>query len=433
MAEGPSRRMIVSAGAVAGLATAAPAAAASPKSGTPVFTDEQIARTYERYASFGDKAAGGPGDSACGEWLEGELKALGYAVRRQGYEAPAFDAKVVELTTGAAKATVIPQAIVVTTAAGGLTGPLRVAGESPGAADSIALVAMPYSRWSTIRGPAERLVKAAIAEGAAGVVLITTGPTGEALALNAPADVPVFDRPVATMAPKDAGPFLAAARKGERGTLTLTGRVYRRPAYNVIGSLKRGGAHTLAISTPRSGWFNCVGERGPGLAVWLALAGWAVKALPKTDVVLLATSNHEYENDGGHHFMQHEAPPVAETALWVHLGANVAARDWHELGGSPLPSADPQRYLQASPKIFEATKAAFAGQPGLEQVYPASVATSAGELTHVLRAGYDPAIGIFGAHRFHHARKDDLACASPPLARKVAEAMARVIVGHLGA
>ena len=52
----------------------------------------------------------------------------------------------------------------------------------------------------------------------------------------------------------------------------------------------------------------------------------------------------------------------------MHLGAAVAARDWHERGAqlSPLPSADPQRFLLASGALLNAARAAFAGQPGLE-------------------------------------------------------------------
>jgi hypothetical protein len=116
----------------------------------------------ERYQSFGDKASGGPGDTASGEWIEGELKALGYAVARQPFDIPAYEGEAT-LTAGSARAGVIPQAIVVPTPAGGVSGPLYAAGSGTGA--GIALVVLPHARWSTVVGQVERRVQAAFAAG----------------------------------------------------------------------------------------------------------------------------------------------------------------------------------------------------------------------------------------------------------------------------
>lgn len=79
------------------------------------------------------------------------------------------------------------------------------------------------------------------------------------------------------------------------------------------------------------------------------------------------------------------APPVAATRFWLHLGANVAARDWHELPGkwAPLPSDDSQRILSIIPDLLPLTRAIFAGQIGYEA--PSAV-LSAGELDEVIKA-----------------------------------------------
>ena len=393
--------------------------------------EAEALRIVERYVGFGDKASGGPGDIACGAWVEQELAAAGYVCRRQGFEMPAYAGEAT-LTVGTSVADLIPQAIVVPTQTGGLAGPLYVAGSGKGG-PGIALLILAHGRWSSIVGGITRQVREVFAGGASAVVIIPTGPTGEALALNAPPDKPLFDRPVAVLAPKDAGPFLAAARRGEVGRLTTAGRSFRRPAFNVTAALDRGAAKTMVLSTPRSGWFGCAGERGSGMAAYLMLVRWAARAKLPVNLALIVTSGHEYENAGGEHFMQELAPKPDKTALWVHLGANVAARDWHERGTlSPLPSADPQRFLLASPQILAAAKAAFAGQPGLEQPYPADPAFAAGELGNILRAGYTPAIGIFGGHRFHHARADDMRCINPALIPPVTRAFAKVITTALG-
>lgn len=384
-------------------------------------------RILERYDGFGDKASGGPGDNASGEWLEGELEALGYACARQTFEAPAFEGEA-RLTCGTATADLIPQAIVRTTPPSGIAGPLWIAGAGP-ARGGIALVLLPYARWSTILGEPERRVRAAIAAGAEAVVLVTTGPTREAVALNTPLEPPLFDRPVAVLAPKDAGPFLEAAQSGASATLAIEGRAFRRPAFNLTARLDRGAKKALVISTPRSGWFGCAGERGSGLAVWLRLARWAAATHLPVNVALVATSGHEYEYAGGELYIAEMAPRPAETALWVHVGANAAARDWHERGPMllPLPSADSQRFLLASAPLLDAARAAFAGLPGLEAPYAADPKAAAGELGSILHAGYGPVIGLFGVHRYHHTRGDDLRCVSAELIPPVADAFARVV------
>ncbi len=389
--------------------------------------EAEAQRVLEAYQSFGDKASGGPGDTVSGEWLEGELRAMGYACLRQTYDVPAYEGEAL-LTCGTATADLIPQAIVLPTSASGVSGPIYVAGPGKGGA-GVALVILPHARWSSIVGAIGQRVTAAFNAGAGAVVVVTTGPTGEALALNAPPDKSRFKGPVAVMAPKDAGPFLRAAERGEMATLRMPGRSFRRPAFNVTATLKTGAAKTLVISTPRSGWFGCAGERGSGMAAYVLLVGWAARAKLPVDIALISTSGHEYENAGGERFIHELAPKPDQTALWVHLGANVAARDWHERGAAltPLPSADPQRFMLASPALLPAAQSAFAGLPGLEQPYPADPAQAAGELGNILRAGYNPAIGIFGGHRFHHARADDLRCVSPALIPPVVEAFKKVI------
>jgi hypothetical protein len=106
----------------------------------------------------------------------------------------------------------------------------------------------------------------------------------------------------------------------------------------------------------------------------------------------------------------------------------VAARDWRERSPlSPLPNADPQRILQADADLLPAIRAAFAGQPGLEAPEPIDRSRAAGELASILHAGYPSALGVFGSHRFHHARSDDLRCVSPTLIPPVVQALMQVI------
>jgi hypothetical protein len=429
----PSRRSLLKGAGLAALA--APADAAPGDDAAPEAAIFQA--SLERYAGFGVKASGGAGDEACGAWLEQELTTAGYACRRQPFDAPYFDVRQATLVCGDAKAAVIPQAIVAPTGSQGLTAPLRIPSECADLAGAIALLVLPFKRWAGLEDPqVAHPLADAIQRGAAGVVLVTTGPTHEAIALNVSTHSPPVGKPVALLAPKDAEPFVAAALAGQTATLTLDGDgggAARRQAWNLIARLDRGALQTLVISTPRSGWFTCAAERGSGLAVWLWLAKWLARTRPGVNVELLATSGHEYVYLGGEHYLAEAAPPPARTKVWVHIGASAAARDWHEIGPRllPLPTADAQRVLTATPDRLDATRRAFAGVSGLEATYLADKVMAGGELINVLNAGYTSATGLYGIHRYFHTPADDLACVSGDLVWPVAAAYRAAIASYL--
>jgi hypothetical protein len=413
-----SRRTFLGAGAIASLGGTAMTATVSPvpTAEDPPSSHEAIEEDLRKYVGFGNKRAGGPGDTACGEWLAEELGKAGYAVERQTFQAPYFEASKAELTLGETTAIVLPQPIVIPTGASGVTGPLvrvDVAGHFQGSLEgALAVVDLPSARWSSalarpIRGP----IEAAFTAGAKAVLVITNGPTGKIIALNTDGRQPMFAGPVALLAPDEAAPFLAAAVLREEATLTVDGVGGRRDAFNFVGRLNRGKAKWLAVSTPRSGWFGCAAERGGGVAAWLDIARWAPAALPDYNLALICNTGHEYEYLGASEAMKKIAPPVEATRFWLHLGANVAARDWREMPGgpTPLPNVDAQRVLSISPDLVSLAQTVFSGQLGYEAPVSSAV-LSAGELDEVIKAGYAPAAGVFGIHRYHHAAEDDERC-----------------------
>lgn len=403
-----SRRTLLGAGALLPMA-ATSAAAALPATAT-------IEADLKRYVGFGNKRAGGSGDTACGQWLAGELEKVGYKVERQSFSVPFFEETRAELTCEGATASVYPQPIVIPTGPDGVSGPLvrvdaagRFTGSMQGA---IALVDLPFARWSSMLTPAARRpTEAAFAAGAKAVVAITNGPTRKVTALNADGRKPMFAGPVALLAPENADKFLAAAMQGRSAKLVLDGQGGQRPAFNFVGRIDRGKGRWVAVSTPRSGWFGCAAERGPGVAAWLDLARWARTALPDYDLAFICNTGHEYEYLGAAEAMKQIAPPIASTKFWLHLGANVAARDWRELpgGAMPLPNVDSQRVLSISPTLLPLAQKVFAGQIGYEAPVSSAV-LAAGELEEVIKAGYAPAAGVFGIHRFHHVAEDDERC-----------------------
>ena len=421
----PTRR-----GVVAG-AAATPLLAGQATAGADLIS---IRTDLETWVAMGDKASGGPGDRDSGAWMESRLRLFGYRTQRQVFRAPSDRLGSVALTLGNASVQGLAQAPASVTGPGGVTGGLTLGRPTAPARGALVVVDLPARRWSSVRQPELRTLADEVrASGAAGLILVTNGPTGEAIALNAPAGAPPFGVPTLVLAPKDAGPVLAAAREGRTARLVIDGEASQRPAFNLIGRIDRGKGRTVVLSTPRSGWFTCAGERGPGVALWLALLPWMAKHLKNHDIVVITASGHEYENLGAEAFLHREAPAPERTALWVHLGAGIAARDWKETpqGLSPLDRPDPARVLMGSAHLVEILKESFAGEAGLDAPLPAGPA-AAGELAEILKAGYPAAFGVFGAHRFHHTILDDARCLDPALVERLLPRFQAAMLKALG-
>ena len=363
----------------------------------------------EKHASFGDKFSAGPGDVATAGWIAGRLRGAGYDVAESTFEAPFFIARSTELRAGNTTAAVIPQAPVAPTGAAGVSAPLALVEAAVGdVRGKIALVVAPFARHAALfpNNGLGATVRAAAKAGAAAVVIVTTGPSGEAIALNAPEDGPFVAVPAAVLAPKHAAPFVAAARAGATATLVLDGEATHKPSPNIVARLTRG-ERWLAISTPRSGWFGCVGERGTGTAVFLELAAWAARRFPDASVFLMNTGGHEYFFAGSHRVV-HEAPPPDRTMVWAHIGATLAARDSAVRDGqiATLDSVDPSRTLMTTEAARAAAAQAFHGLAGLEQ--PVAVRPQAGELSTFTDLGYARAFAVIGQHAWFHTVEDTL-------------------------
>jgi hypothetical protein len=390
-----------------------------------------IAADLKRYVGFGRKNSGGYGDEAAGDWMAGELRNAGFSVRRLQIDVPWFDAEAATIAVENGDASLTPIGVVVPTADAGVTARAvyvhAAAGPAASLQGAVAVIDLPFGRWSSARSePIRRLIEQASSLGAAAAIVITNGPTGEAIALNADGRAPVASCPSAILAPREASPVLAAAMRSAPATVRIAGAGGRRKASNIVATLKRGQSRWLVVSTPRSGWTACGGERGPGVAAFLALARSIPTAFPRHNMMFLCNSGHEFENLGATEALRKAAPQPGDTDFWLHLGANLAARDWQEAGASgllPLPSADAQRYLMVSSEIVATARRIFDGVAGLEQAYPV-VSGAEGELRDIARAGYPRIAGIFGAHRFHHVDGDDLRCTDPSL---VAPVIARLL------
>ncbi len=378
----------------------------------------RIQLDLEKHAGLGSKRSATSGDLQTADWIVQRLRAAGFSATSHEFAAPFFEERAVGLSVDGMSLKLYAQTPAATTGRNGVAGRLALIRTPQDAADTngkIAFLVLNSARHAALgrgNGGIGATIKAAAAAGALGMVIVTTGPSGEAVLLNAPEDQPM-PIPVAIMAPKDSRLFQEAAAKQAQATLTIDGNQTQKNSTNVIGRLERG-PRWLVISTPRSGWFDCVGERGTGTSVFLELAQWAVDRFPQHSIHLVNAGAHEYYFAGSHKVMD-LAPPASATDLWTHIGACVAARDAEESGGTLrlLDTADPQRSVMATTNLNAAIAEGFRGIRELERANP--VRPDAGELSVFTDRGYSRCFAILGLHRWLHTIKDTIECVDAKL------------------
>ena len=391
------RQAILSGLGVAALpAMTAHAAGPDPLSGAALYAD------VKAYVGLGEHRTGTPGDDATTVWLDRALKAAGYAVERQPFDYPVFELARAEILLAGRSLETFPYWTPATTPAGGLTAPLSLVG----GAGRIALIDLAPGAGGGLESPPPPEIVAAVDSGAAAVIAITETPLGVMAALNRNPKAPPWRVPVLLAAGREAAALKAAAAASQHVTVRLEGRTVPHVAHNVIGRRPGHGKHVV-ISTPKSGWFHCAGERGSGIAIWLGLARW-LAAGTDHNITVVAASGHEFDGYGAHHFTQTLAPKPAETRLWVAIGANVASYDFALEDGEIARQMGPQatRTLGCSGPLTPLAAKAFAGQRGYATPLDLDAHNAPGELATFRKLGYRPLVGLVAGHPLHHTRRD---------------------------
>jgi hypothetical protein len=407
------RGVLAAATAAAGMSAGA---AADPLAGAALYAD------VVRYDGLGEHRTGTAGDLATSDWLDGELRAAGYRVERQGFAIGVFELASAAVTIGNTRLDGFP---IWTPQAGEATGPLSTQ-PRPGA---VAVLSFPPGTGAAL-GVSEAYrqpIRAAIEAGAVAVVAITENALGELVAFNGPANLAPWTVPVVAVAGRDGPGLQKAAAAGVIAHVSLKGRMRPGASDNLVAR-RPGPGKPLIISTPKSGWFHCAGERGSGIAIWLGLARRLAQSADR-NLVFMAASGHEFDGYGGHLFAERLAPPPAEARGWVHIGANVAAYDFALKDGQIVRQPGPQagRLLAVSEALLPVARQAFAGQPGYATPSDIDVDRAPGEIAEYQRRGYRPLVGIVGLHPLHHTRRDRADVTGPEMLEPVARGLAAVV------
>jgi len=398
--------------------------------GDEIFNGDKLFNDVKQYVNFGVHRTATNGDNATSAWLKNKLDGFGFRT-----EYLYFPVKQYFLESAALK---INNSIVdvfplwpVATANVTLNAELVDADKhKQPVSGKIAVIRLKKEDRKYI----DRLEKLdrfndLIAQHASAIVLIVDNDAGEIAALNTQPKAS-WKIPVVQIAPKDTLQLV----EGARVSLQIKGKLKDVQARNVIAKIGSG-KQTVIVSTPISGWFTCGGERGPGIAIFNAIAKWVSVAKPPYTFVFVANSSHELEDHRGTHvFIDKKAPKPSDVRLWVHLGASFAINGYQKSATSikKLETVDPKRKVYYSSNLENTMHQAFDRKP-ITQLGNVAL----GELSVAAKYGYAKYFGFVGAdfNPFFHTPVDNETATSPEILEETAlmirDAIQLELVQHL--
>ncbi|MDP2919171.1 MAG: hypothetical protein Q8O43_02995 [Dehalococcoidia bacterium] len=390
----------------------------------------RLFKDVEKYVSFGEHRTGSAGESAATEWIADELEKAGLKTSRQEITLRQFCIRESRLTIGNRSVQCFPWWFPHGTGPVPLSA--RLAHLDAGLEDlknRIALVRQ-QGRWVSprFRVEVEKMVRDIAETGARAVIFISESPSGELVAVNTGEHVEPWPVPVVLVGPKDEHVLVQAGREDTAVTLMVDGLVDPQTHSENIFGRWGDDKNIIVVSTPKSGWFTCGGERGPGIAIVLALARWVGQRQPQASYWLDFNTGHELHNLGTREFLREAAPEAGNVRFWLHLGANIATWRYEQTETGLRRFTDPAKYpvIVSHDEIMPLVKNAFSHIPEVKPRLGAGV----GEFGPVVEAGYR-GFGLYGGpYHYFHSPDDGPQGTAPellePVMLAVIEALANV-------
>lgn len=380
----------------------------------PFDTGAALHEIVKAYAALGEHRAASEVDAHTADWLAGLLREAGLRVEFQEFEVPQLQLKEARLKVEGQGVDCFPHWPPKVTAVP-VIAPMAL-GDAAALRGRVALVEAVRGSWRQEGGMVHRLASS----GAAGAVILLPPGDGGIHVPNVRDMDGVPEIPVLYAADVHREKLLRAAKQGETAELFIDGEFQpRAKARNVIAAVDRG-PKRIVVSTPYSGWFRCGGERGSGLAMFVALARWAAQRDGQTSYTFVANSAHEIGYAGMRAFLEERAPKPDAVACWFHIGANVAllpeARPAEGTGQTRLFTTKPEWESKLAPLFQDApwVRVATGRQPN-------------GELALVAPGGYEALNLAGGGNRFMHSPQDGPEATGPAVLEPLARALIRMM------
>jgi hypothetical protein len=401
---------------------------ASSRGQAPAFDPDRLLADVQAYYELGVHRTAYPGDAATSEWLASRFREMGLEVQEHTFPVRQFFLDDASIEDARGRIEAFPVWLPRATAPDGLRAPLVLVDEQTTERQIAGAVA-----WLSPKRPTaaafEALDQKAVAAGAVATLRQTSDGAGNGIlqAINAERRYVDTERPVPTLIFGAADSVRLRQSVGREITVRLTGHLQDARAASVLARRTVDpNADWFVVSTPSSGWFTVAGERGPGIAMLLALAEWVSSRDEPLNYLFVATSGHELDYLGARLLHDaHLAPPPDRTRAWLHLGAQIATPPWHEVDGVLQPDARVTTgTLQASPELASVMRSAFSELP----MFTLRTDTQIGEFRDLTDHGYRGLGIVGGSNPWFHVPGDDPRAVSGPALAAVTSATARALL-----
>jgi hypothetical protein len=284
---------------------------------------DRVADIIEGYDRLGVHRTGSPVDDAGAEWLIERLAEAGVRATTDVFDFERLDVADAHVEVSGRRIEGTPLYDGGETDEDGVGGTLvevgaaTTGGKGPETIGYAEVDANPYADLAATRR----------SSGCAAIVLVPSpdAPLPGCSLLNAPDYESPFGPPVVQLSNEHGAELRAAL--GRPCRVTVRTRRTDVLVSNVVATVAGTdpGAAPLVVMTPRSSWWESVGERGGGIAVFLEIGRAIAESPCRRTVQFIASTGHELGHLGlDHHLAQH--PDLAAGAhAWIHLGANFGA------------------------------------------------------------------------------------------------------------
>lgn len=281
---------------------------------------ERIADVFRMYHLQGSHRTASEVDSDSGLWLGEEAARLGATVTSRSFTLSRVDLQTCVVESGDDRREGVPFFDGGFTGADGIRGRIGVAGSG-------APIVLATLDQAAISSEGQSIADLRRAAGTRAIVAVTEGGEAGLCPSNARSFVKPFGVPVLQVSSTTREWLDGLVRAEADVRVVAYATRANASADNIVASV-RGQRPDLApvmVMTPRSGWWQCVSERGGGLACWLEIMRAVSQARPARTVRFLASSGHELGHLGLDTFLEQEPGLIKSAAAWVHLGANIGA------------------------------------------------------------------------------------------------------------
>ena len=279
--------------------------------------EDSVKQTIHDYDSQGWHRTATAGDEHCATWLRKELALRGLESTEQRFDLQRLDPGQARLEANGLEIDGVPLFDGGLTGSEGITGAVGPLGSEAPVGFCELPVHGPHAEFDASRQASSHQVI---------VAAINTQVPGQGLR-NAYAFGKPFGPPVLQVAGEQAHDLRELASRKTEARVWVCGRHTPSKAANIMATLpgQEPALPPLLVLTPRSGWWQCAGERGGGLACWLHVAGALARSQHRRTVHFVASSGHELGHFGLSAYLAAHPGLDAGAHAWLHLGASIGA------------------------------------------------------------------------------------------------------------